>query len=417
MIYPHTTFPGQKVTICNRYIEKFRQEHNAHPAGALLRQRRAALDAILPEAHRSTPLRWLEATWGDVLTTVPEGDRQRVTELLESAMEARPAFASWRHVHFNPTVSRLLKERHAAKEECAADTWHGSPSITQFMANGLPSGNPSTNFSFIARLRAVNNGLSAEEKEAIDLAEAQAKAAAYSDKWWDSRGIDLDSVRMTSDTPEPPDPIENLLTYAEVDPNGRLTTDGATVTASGLRRNEDAYFYKDKGADHFGDFSIDHEFKLTVDGTGATGGFFCLSNTVDDLNALIGGNCLFIYSNTIAGPINRMIFQQREGGVSVGLDVFSGYTLNQQYYLTTSRNGTSATCGVYTDIEKTIVADLLGFACNTTKYRYVFPAVSYNDGNATAISFTSGNFDLGEAMIFSNRGMTGGMQQLTGGMQ
>ena len=67
MKYPNTTFAGQKVSICNRYIELFRDEHNAHPLGITVRSLRAELDALMPEAYHSHRIVWLATKWRDVV--------------------------------------------------------------------------------------------------------------------------------------------------------------------------------------------------------------------------------------------------------------------------------------------------------------------------------------------------------------
>ena len=61
MIYPQTTFAGQKVTVCNRYIELFRQEANAHQSGVDARSLRAELDALIPKAYHEHRLVWLHS--------------------------------------------------------------------------------------------------------------------------------------------------------------------------------------------------------------------------------------------------------------------------------------------------------------------------------------------------------------------
>ena len=56
--------------------------------------------------------------------------------------------------------------------------------------------------------------------------------------------------------------IENFTTYTEVDPNNKLTVTSTKITAVDLDRDEDAYVYKDFGANNFSRLDVDFEWRI-----------------------------------------------------------------------------------------------------------------------------------------------------------
>ncbi|MCK4777593.1 MAG: hypothetical protein KAS39_04390, partial [Actinomycetia bacterium] len=61
----------------------------------------------------------------------------------------------------------------------------------------------------------------------------------------------------------PPAAIENLLTYASTDPEGRYTITESTCTFTDMERDDIEWLAKDFGAAYFGDFEVDFEFEIT----------------------------------------------------------------------------------------------------------------------------------------------------------
>lgn len=196
---------------------------------------------------------------------------------------------------------------------------------------------------------------------------------------------------------------EDLTTYTEVDPGSDYTVTSTTIDVSGLKRNIDAYVYKDFGAAYFdGDFI--HYYEMNAHG--ATNGIWYnwgLANIVDDFNGidsssgdLLAVNIYSIYPSTV---------QLRE--CDAGTIYFDSGTINNDtlYYFTVERDesvGTYGTlyCRIYSDEAKTTLVDTLTVALHSSKkdYQYFYAANSHNSG--TTENFASGssqNYDLNTA--------------------
>jgi hypothetical protein len=180
---------------------------------------------------------------------------------------------------------------------------------------------------------------------------------------------------------------ENLLNYTEVDPNSKLTVTSSKVTANDLDRDEDAYVYKDFGADYFDD--IDCDFEIYADDTNDSGANFHVgfSNTVDDRQGW-GNDVFSVYFNSTNGS----------GGWELRLvaDTYgtpNAYTASEDtlYYCTLQRAAGSDAVYlyIYSDAPRETLIDTLTVSSVgiSTKFRYFFAACSRNTSTA------SKNFD------------------------
>ncbi len=164
MKYPNTTYAGQKDSICNRYIELFRLEHNTHPLRAIAKSLRDELDALTLGILSDHRLAWLRIKWKDVLNGndklgfpgFPPSLHVLITAKKDEAYQAWRSFAKWQREEHDVTVKMLLRERRKAMEECRQDNAH-NPTLSDFViANGkvmlnVPAQNPhneSTNIAF-----------------------------------------------------------------------------------------------------------------------------------------------------------------------------------------------------------------------------------------------------------------------------
>lgn len=192
--------------------------------------------------------------------------------------------------------------------------------------------------------------------------------------------------------------IEDLSTYTETDPNSRITRTTRRVTWTGLTRNEDAYVYKDKGADHFNGNFV---HLLTIRATGYTGtsgtvncgAYWSVANLVDDWGGIdtANGDGLFLLArvNTSNGDQYIQIIEL-DGGA--GYTSASAYeiTVNTTYYIKIVRDesiGTYGTlyCYTYSDPARATLVNTQTITLHSSKkdYRYIYPAQSANAADAT----------------------------------
>lgn len=195
--------------------------------------------------------------------------------------------------------------------------------------------------------------------------------------------------------------IENLLTYTEVDPNAKLTVISSRVTLASLLRNEDAYVYKDFGADYFnGDFQID--FDIPALPTGTSGGDFLvasMANGIDDWIGLIGtsidGLAAEIY-RTAGGQIYFNIAEIKDG-----IEYTSSQEAGLPGYFRFKRDESVGTYGTaylysYTDAARTQQQALVTLPLHKKMdLRYLYAVQSRNSGSTASISGYMENLNLG----------------------
>lgn len=423
MIYPNTTFAGQKVTICNRYVEHFRQEANNHPSGINARSLRLEFNALMPEAYHSHRLIWLHTKWKDVLNGnddlgfpgVPLGAHLSATAKKNEVLTNLRTFYKYQREVHGPTVKRLLHERHKAEQECRQDTTH-NPNLSSFKReNGklrldVPSKNPrneSTNAAFAMRTLELNGGMDNEHRMAISEALADAKQQTRNNDFWDNK-LDKELVRVNINLPEPPDPLEDFTTYTEFDPLSKVAVTSSTITGVGISRDEDTRVFKDKTIGHFSaDFT--HLVDITIDNDinfGAAIGW-ALTNDIDDIGGLVSANKSFLYLSFLDG--NAVFLVESDGG-TLHSDFTTLLTEGQKHYYTLDRDEGVGSFGqllslIHTDVDRTVSLDTLSVLLHAKlDLRYVFGLNTNDDNEATRfIDITVENLDLQEAIAAAGR--------------
>src|SRR3972149_712527 len=113
--------------------------------------------------------------------------------------------------------------------------------------------------------------------------------------------------------------VENFTTYTEVDPNSRITVTSTKVSAAGLKRNESAYVYSDKGVNHF---SADWGHLLTADdllhlaGQDGIVEIWAVANDIGHMGTLLGAGKnahLLFFLHTAANVVNLYLYEN-DGG-------------------------------------------------------------------------------------------------------
>lgn len=177
----------------------------------------------------------------------------------------------------------------------------------------------------------------------------------------------------------PDSAYEDFRTYTEVDPNSRITISQILVDANGLKRNEDAYVYKDKGVDYFVNF--EHEVDVRSPSYIALYGVVLVwgvSNVVDDVYAWTWGFSLEVYG--VSTSQYDLRFRKKIGSSGWGTgDNSTPINHGTWSYITIKRDGASLTCKIYSNNERTNLVETLSLTVGIVeKYRYIYACSSWN---------------------------------------
>lgn len=185
---------------------------------------------------------------------------------------------------------------------------------------------------------------------------------------------------------------QDLTTFTEVDPNTRITVTSTQASFSALARNEDAYVYKDRGADYFnGEFIGQFDFEITAHGdSGGVVGLWGVANVIDDIQGIINSSEDALSVNAWwNGSTLYLILAEIDGGVAY--EVTYAISLNTHYYCTIKRNENLGTYGrlylrVYSDAarETLLIEKSLALHSSKKDFRYHYAVQSRTGAGATA---------------------------------
>ena len=197
---------------------------------------------------------------------------------------------------------------------------------------------------------------------------------------------------------------ENFTSYTEVDPNSHISRATARVTYTNLASDEDAYAYKDFGANCFnGDFTHLLTIKFDSMSNSSLLSAWTLANLVSDCQDIIDNNGdAFFLACGMSGSNVVLFLEEVDGGTQYDS---SSYTISLAtiYYLKIVRNESVGTYGtlylyIYSDAARTNLLSTLSIALHTSKkdFRYAYPIQSWDTGWAGQDhdGYTE-NFDLG----------------------
>lgn len=182
-------------------------------------------------------------------------------------------------------------------------------------------------------------------------------------------------------------PVQDFTTYAETDPNSRITVTATKVTGASLDQVEIAHVSKDFGAGYFaGDFEHNFEIKLT----GTTGSSAILVATVADTlgteNTLdVAGSGIALFSRFGATSFLR---EYDSGAINASVVEFT-FVTDTLYYCTLIRDESIGSFGqysleIYSDSARTTLLETLTVNQNTSKkdLRYAYGLQSREEGTA-----------------------------------
>lgn len=193
-------------------------------------------------------------------------------------------------------------------------------------------------------------------------------------------------------------PVEDFTTYTEVDPNSHIGLVGTNHVDFVAYRNEDAYLYKDKGENHFGDFT--HDVDVLCDGRSGVNPIspvWALTNDVNDLKGIKDAGNTAIAVQFYRKSDGTLVLRLRE--IYNNANYNDDYTVSYDtwYYLTIEKSGTSLTCKIYSDSNRTNLLDTLSLTLHGDwQFRYIFAAITNNTGSTDNFVLDIENLDLNE---------------------
>jgi hypothetical protein len=187
---------------------------------------------------------------------------------------------------------------------------------------------------------------------------------------------------------------EDLTTYTETDSDSDITITENKCDVSSMRRDADSYVYKDFGAAHFGDFTIN--FECLVSGTHLNGSaVMCmLSNTVGTIqDQIVANDGIVFHASGGAGSLTFSLSDYNTDNTDSYVD---GGTTSNLLYCTFTRVGTTATVKIYSNATRTTLIDTISITSQGTALRYLSVMASRDtsgDGTHVMNTYTQ-NFEI-----------------------
>ena len=188
--------------------------------------------------------------------------------------------------------------------------------------------------------------------------------------------------------------MQNFTLYTETDPNSHITvTSSSKIDFTSLPRNEDAYVYRDCGANFFsGNVSID--FELQVDsGDNFFNIYTCvIANAINDFYGIDTANdsalgVAFYKDSSTTGGIQ---LKELDSGTVYNATAYA-ISLSTTYYCTFVRDESVGTYGtlylyIYSDTGRTNLLNTQTLTLNTSKkdFRYLYALQTYNSAHTNA---------------------------------
>jgi hypothetical protein len=196
--------------------------------------------------------------------------------------------------------------------------------------------------------------------------------------------------------PPPPEPedYEDFSLYDETDPSGVMSVIANEASFSNLTRATSTYLKKDFGAAHFGDYSIDFDYRVSACSSGSlnfNGSFIVLSNSIGDWQAIknAGGAQHGVFGGNNGASRFLCLSEIAAGtGYSSGLSMFAP-ALNTTYHCRLKRDMSvgaygSITLEVYSDTAHTQLLNSQTLALHSSQsFRYLYIIQSVNSGHST----------------------------------
>lgn len=202
---------------------------------------------------------------------------------------------------------------------------------------------------------------------------------------------------------------EDLSLYTEVDPGNDFSQTTTRNTATALPRNVDAYVYKNYGLNHFRDYihHVDIHWGTCV--AAGTFGVWAITNDPGSYQDMSQGQLIYLYDG---GGTNDAIILRDMGTANQQLYQTGGNFDGSDFYLIIERNGTTLTCKIYSDSERTNLLDTLTITCADTAEQYALVGFSRDAAGTSVFNGYCENFDFNPPIKLA--GSSGGVSSLVG---
>lgn len=164
-------------------------------------------------------------------------------------------------------------------------------------------------------------------------------------------------------------------------------------------RNESAYLYKDFGAGHFTNFEHLIQTKKNSGQDTSLNHFNMLANAIGDFQTLKNANEVIIsvsWYERFTISFDGLRITEAHGGAELSDNCTPNLSDGTDYYLTTTRTGTTLTCKIYTDASRTMLHDTLSLTIQSDAFQYVYGTCTQNTGNNLNQNVTHKDLDLQE---------------------
>ncbi|KKL51439.1 hypothetical protein LCGC14_2295470, partial [marine sediment metagenome] len=195
---------------------------------------------------------------------------------------------------------------------------------------------------------------------------------------------------------------ENLLTYTEVDPNGRLAQSSSRSVFSALSTNEDAYVIFDKGVNFFnGDFTHDLTIHVTAMDTNTQVPVWMLANNIGFIKTLYEADIFFFIFVRIRDVTGQPRIEVLEVDGSFKYSSSVDVSLDTTYYLRIFRDESTGSfgrisCAIFSDAARTVSVGTAAFNLHTEKrdFRYIYVVNAWNSGIAGTVTGYTEDYEL-----------------------
>jgi hypothetical protein len=199
-----------------------------------------------------------------------------------------------------------------------------------------------------------------------------------------------------------------FVSYTEVDPGSHISVASSAIAYTGLTMNQDAYVYKDFGADFFDEdfhFYVDYKLSSSSD-TYTVSVLWMLANDVNDMywfntNYTPG---LWIYTINEDGVLVFVLCEEDPVAENMWADNFDSASLDTTYYLDIWRDESIGSFGkIFMDIyasssnrenKEFLLYELKLLLHEKRDFRYLYGLNSYNSGSANDVTGWVSNLQL-----------------------
>jgi hypothetical protein len=181
------------------------------------------------------------------------------------------------------------------------------------------------------------------------------------------------SFMINTSSPQPE--YLDLTTFEEVDSGDDITVNQYSYDVVNMRRDEISTIRKDFGAGYFTDFEIEFDINWISGDAESFAGFFGLSQNHGTIQHMVNASSgLAIYIDRSSGT-NK--FTMQDFGTASNDTVVLG---TGNHYFNVQRVGSTVTCNIYSDSNRTILEGTLTITTGTA-YSYLHTLLSRNNAS------------------------------------